>query len=231
MGTEVISSPAPGPSGGATPARSRLDELRASLVAADAARHRLARDIHDGSQQRLVSALIDLQLAEQCFDREPDRARRLLDEARAYIQFGLDDLRSLTAGIHPVALATHGLPAAVSTLAHTSALPVELDISPRRCVEPVEVAAYYLIAEALTNVSKHAAASGAQVTTRWVETEFVVEIVDDGVGGADPSQGSGLAGLQARLEMLGATLRIESRPGGGTLICASFPEAGHGATQ
>ncbi len=231
MGTDVISSPASGSSGEARSARLRLDELRASLVAADAARHRLARDIHDGSQQRLVSALLDLQLAEQCFDREPDRARRLLGEARDYVESGLEDLRALTAGLHPVALATYGLPSAVLTLAHTSALRVDLDISPRRCAERIEIAAYYLIAEALTNVGKHAAAGAVRVTTRWAGSDFVVEIHDDGVGDADPTRGSGLAGLQARVELLGGTMRILSRPGSGTQICASFPEAGHDASH
>jgi signal transduction histidine kinase len=205
------------------------DELVASrariVTTAQEARRRLARDLHDGAQQRLVAALIALQLAEQRFDHDPAAARDLLHEALAHTRDGLDDLRQLAAGVHPAVLTTRGLRAAVDALAQRSLLPIAVDARDDRYPPHIEFAAYFLIAEALTNAVKHAHAARASVRLRERAGTLDVEVTDDGRGGAN-ANGSGLQGLIDRVEALGGSLAIDSPPGGGTRLHANLPLTG-----
>jgi PAS domain S-box-containing protein len=207
----------------------RIAELQASRVriidAADDARRRLARDLHDGAQQRLLSALLRLGLVERRLG--PDGpAVGLVREARAELDAGLADLRELARGIHPAVLTDHGLSAAVRALADRCGLPVEIhdDLSQR--LEPaVETALYYTVAESLTNVVRYANASGATVTLRRADGWAIAEIADEGCGGADPRRGSGLRGLTDRLGALHGSLEVDSPPACGTRLRARIPVA------
>jgi signal transduction histidine kinase len=205
------------------------DELVASrariVTTAQEARRRLARDLHDGAQQRLVAALIALQLADQRFDHDPAAARQLLHEALAHTRDGLDDLRQLAAGVHPAVLTTRGLHAAVDALAQRSVLPIAVDVAEGRYPSHVESAAYFVIAEAVTNAVKHARAAHAAVRLLEQAETLDVEVTDDGRGGADRN-GSGLQGLIDRVEALGGSLTIDSPPGGGTRLHACLPLTG-----
>jgi signal transduction histidine kinase len=205
------------------------DELLASrariVTTAQETRRRLARDLHDGAQQQLVAALIALQLADQRFDRDPVAARQLLREALAHTRDGLGDLRRLAAGVHPAVLTTRGLHAAVDALAQRSPLPVDLDAPDRRYPPHIESAAYFLVAEALTNAVKHAQATHAAVRLRERAGAVDIEVTDDGRGGAD-RYGSGVQGLIDRVEALGGTVEIDSPRGGGTRLHACLPLAG-----
>jgi signal transduction histidine kinase len=208
--------------------RARLEALRASrarlVEAGDAERRRLTRDLHDGAQQRLVSLMIELRLARQRFDEDPDLARRLLDSAVENASAAVDDLRDLAAGIHPAVLSQRGLDAAIESLATRASFPVELESRlPDRLPLPVETAAYFVVAEALTNVAKYADATYAAVSARVEDDTAVIEIRDDGSGGADASSGSGLRGLADRVGALDGTLRVDSPAGAGTVIRASIP--------
>jgi signal transduction histidine kinase len=202
------------------------DELLASrariVTAAQDARRRLARDLHDGAQQRLVGALIALQLADQRFDQEPEVARELLREALGHTREGLDDLRELAAGVHPGVLTTRGLHAAVHALAHRTRLPVDVDALERRYLPHIESAAYFVVAEALTNAVKHAGATQAWVRIRERAGALDVQVADDGYGGADRN-GGGLQGLVDRVDALGGSLIIDSPLGGGTRLHACLP--------
>jgi signal transduction histidine kinase len=208
--------------------RAHLEELRASRVriveAADAERRRLERDLHDGTQQRLVSASMALGLAEATLSADPERARRILDESRRTLAAALDELRELSQGIHPGLLTERGLGPALQELAYAAPLPIELSVPiGERLPGPVEAAAYYVVAEALTNVAKYASANAASVTVTSRNGRVLVEVRDDGVGGADPVRGSGLRGLADRVEALGGTLAVESPPGEGTRLRAEIP--------
>ena len=204
------------------------EELLASrariVTTAQEARRRLARDLHDGAQQRLVAALIALQLADQRFDHDLGAARQLLQEALGHTRDGLDDLRQLAAGVHPAVLTSRGLHAAVDALARRSMLAIAVDVdSPDgRYPTHVESAAYFFVAEALTNIVKHAEAAHAAVRLRERAGTLEVEVTDDGRGGANRN-GSGLQGLVDRVEALGGTVTIESGPAGGTRLYACFP--------
>src|SRR4051812_16364533 len=200
--------------------------LQAALRAAQTKeRRRLERDLHDGAQQRLVGLGLELALAEARAERDPPGTRELLTRARGELMLALNELRELARGIHPAVLTARGLAAALEGLAARIPLPVALDVRLARLPEPVEVAAYYVAAEALTNVVKHARAASALVRL-WCEAGFViVEVADDGVGGADAAAGSGLRGLQDRVEALGGGLDICSPPDGGTRIRATLPVA------
>jgi signal transduction histidine kinase len=205
----------------------RYDDLRAAsarLVAAtDAARRRIERDLHDGAQQRLVSLSVSLNLARK--NVEPgSKTAALLDSAMRELTAGLADLRELARGIHPAVLTERGLDPALESLAARAPLPVRVSASIEgRLPQPVEAAAYFVVMEALTNVAKYASATAAEVTVQQVNGHVVVGVQDDGVGGADPAAGSGLAGLADRVAALGGRLWVESPPGGGTVVRAEMP--------
>jgi signal transduction histidine kinase len=208
--------------------RAHLDELRASRVriveAADAERRRLERDLHDGTQQRLVSVSMALGLAESKLGSDPESARKILDETRKTLGTTLQELRELSQGLHPGILTERGLGPALQELAYGSPVPIELSVpKEERLPEPVEAAAYYVVAEALTNVAKYASASSVSVRVGSRNGRAVVEVSDDGVGGADPARGSGLRGLADRVEALGGRLAVESPPGEGTRLRAEIP--------
>jgi PAS domain S-box-containing protein len=199
-----------------------IEASRARIVeAADEARRRLERDLHDGAQQCLVVALLTLK-------RASDRARGtpaepLLEETLGHLERGLAQLRELAHGLHPSVLSGRGLAAALQTLADRSPVPVELRAASTRADLAVETAIYFTVAEALTNVAKYAQATRAFVDVALEDGTLVAEIRDDAVGGANPSSGSGLRGLVDRLEALGGTLEIVSPAGGGTIIRARAP--------
>jgi signal transduction histidine kinase/integral membrane sensor domain MASE1 len=205
----------------------KLATSRARVVeAGDAERRRLERNLHDGAQQRLVSIAVQLRLVEVSFDANPTRARQDLADAQEQLNHALAELRDLARGIHPAILTDGGLAPALSALAHRAPLPVELTQLPDdRLPEQVEAAAYYLVAEAITNVAKHAHASHVAVSVRRDNGRILVRVADDGVGGADPVAGSGLHGLADRVEALHGRLRVDSPPGGGTRLEAHIPLA------
>jgi signal transduction histidine kinase len=208
--------------------RAHLDELRASrarvVEAAHAERRRLERDLHDGTQQRLVSVSMSLGLAGSKLSSDPRAARRILDETRTALGAALQELRELSQGIHPGILTERGLGPALQELAYGAPIPVELAVSfGERLPEPAEAAAYYVVAEALTNVAKYASATLVSVTVSNRSGQAVVEVSDDGVGDADPARGSGLGGLADRVEALGGRFAVESPPGGGTRLRAEIP--------
>ena len=206
----------------------RLEELAASrariVTAGDVERRRLERNLHDGAQQRLVSLSVSLQLALENLDSDPAAARATLADACDELALAHEELRELARGLHPAVLSNHGLRPAVGMLADRASIPVEIgEIPERRLPEPVEAAAYYLIAEALTNVTKYAQASEVRVRIGAGDASVVVEVSDDGVGGADPATGSGLRGLADRVEALGGTLEVVSPAGAGTTLKAKIP--------
>jgi PAS domain S-box-containing protein len=202
-------------------------ELRASrariVTAGDEARRQLERNLHDGAQQRLVALSLSLRLAQSQVSTDPVAAQSVLEGAREELAAALDDLRELARGIHPAVLTDRGLAAAVETLAGRSPVPVEFEAPEEELPKPVEAAAYYVIAEALANVIKYAGATAVRVRVSCKDGRVVVEVSDDGVGGADPSEGSGLSGLSDRVEALGGTLEVVSPRGGGTCVTAVFP--------
>jgi PAS domain S-box-containing protein len=206
------------------------DELIASrarlVTAADAARQRITRDLHDGAQQHLVATLINLQLAEQRWESAPHRARELLHQALADTRRGIADLRELAAGLHPSVLAQHGLADAVRALADRVPVPVEIDVPGIRLPAPIEASLYFFCAEALTNIVKHAQATRAWVRLEAAAGQCAVEVGDDGIGGARPrTQTSGLIGLSDRIGALRGTLDIISPAAGGTVLRATIPVA------
>src|SRR5215207_102219 len=208
--------------------RARLEELRASrariVEAAQQERRRIERDLHDGTQQRLVSIAMTLGLADSRLDRDPPAARSLLDEARASLTDALRELRELSQGIHPGILNERGLRAALEELAYSARLPLELEIAlSQRLPDRVEAAAYYVVSEALTNIAKHAEASAVRIRVQRTDGRAVVEVADDGVGGADNARGTGLRGLADRVDALGGRLRVESPRGRGTVVHAEIP--------
>jgi len=208
--------------------RARLEDLAASrariVTAGDVERRRLERNLHDGAQQRLVAISLSLRLALTRLDADPVAARAILTGAGEELTVALDELRELARGLHPAVLADHGLRAAVEMLAGRAPVVVQIDEIPgERLPEAVEAAAYYLIAEALTNVAKYARASTARVRVMTAGAGVVVEVSDDGIGGADPGNGSGLRGLADRVEALGGTLAVRSPAGGGTALRAEIP--------
>jgi signal transduction histidine kinase len=204
-------------------ARSEVAASRARTVAAtDDERRRVVRDLHDGAQQRLVNTIITLKLARQALEAEQEGARALLDEALDHAEGANVELRELAHGILPAALSQGGLRAAVDSLASRSAVPLEIDMPVGRLPTAVEATAYFVIAEALTNVAKHARAAHAEVVARIEGDALAVRVRDDGAGGARPD-GTGLLGLADRLAALDGRLRIESPVDGGTLVSAVIP--------
>jgi PAS domain S-box-containing protein len=206
----------------------RLEELAASrariVTAGDVERRRLERNLHDGAQQRLVSLALSLRVALAKLATDPAAARAVLQDAGDELSRALEELRELARGLHPAVLTDRGLRAAVEMLAGRAPIPVEIvEVPDQRLPEPVEAAAYYLIAEALTNVTKYADASTVRVRVATRDGSVVVEVSDDGVGGADPAAGSGLRGLADRVEALGGTLEVSSPAGAGTSLRAEIP--------
>jgi PAS domain S-box-containing protein len=204
--------------------RAQLAASRARIVrAGDEERRRLERNLHDGAQQRLVTLSLGLRLAESRLD-DPDAARALLESASSELAQALEELRELARGIHPAMLSDRGLGPALEALAARTPVPVELeDGTDGRLPPPVEAAAYYVIAESLTNVAKYADAAAAHVRVAHENGLAVVEVEDDGVGGADASRGSGLRGLADRVEALEGRLSITSEHGHGTRVRAEIP--------
>jgi PAS domain S-box-containing protein len=201
-----------------------LEESRARIVEAqDDARRRLERNLHDGAQQRLVALSLSLRLAQTQLHSNPDAAEQLLEASREELAQALEELRELARGIHPAVLTDRGLPEALEALAARTPLPVDLDAPEERLPGPVEAAAYYVVSEALANVTKYANASSVRVQISQLNGSAMVEVSDDGVGGADPERGSGLRGLADRLSALRGTLSVESPPGAGTCIRAEIP--------
>jgi signal transduction histidine kinase len=206
-------------------AHEQLTASRARIVeAGDAERRRLERNLHDGAQQRLVSVALDLRVIRSILDRDPQKAGGLLSSAQDQLGQGLDDLRELARGIHPAVLTDRGLGAALESLAMRAPVPVEITEMPdERLAGPVEAAAYYVVAEAITNVAKYAHASHATVSVRRVNGNAMVTVADDGVGGADPGRGTGLRGLADRVAALDGHLDVESTAEHGTRISAEIP--------
>jgi signal transduction histidine kinase len=197
---------------------------RARIVeAGDSARRRLERDLHDGAQQRLVALAMALRLAETRIQDDPAGAEQLIASAREDLARSLAELRELAQGIHPAVL-DHGLAVALDSLATRSAIPVGLAIKlTDRLPEPVEIAAYFVASEALANIDKYAQASSVTISVSRGNGLAVIEIADDGVGGADDARGSGLRGLADRVEALGGQLQVVSPIGQGTVLTAEMP--------
>ena len=209
-------------------AKSRADlaESRARIVrAGDEARRRFERDLHDGAQQRLVSLGLELRTAEATVPPELGDVRGRLSRLGTGLNDVLDNLRELSRGLHPAVLSEDGLTPALSSLALRSAVPVDLrlDLGGERFEEPVEVAGYYVVAEALTNTAKHADASRVEVRAKRGDGWLELTVTDDGRGGADLLGGSGLTGLVDRVEAIGGTLHADSSPGVGTAIHVKLP--------
>ncbi len=203
--------------------RSELLASRARIVtAADEQRRRVVRDLHDGAQQRLVNAVITLQIAHGQAGVPPGLAP-LIDEALRHAEAAIDDLRELAHGIHPALLTSRGLAAAVEGLADRAPVPVEVEISDRRYAPAIESAAYFVSAEALTNVAKYAQASRVQIHATVHAGALTLIVEDDGIGGARLDGGRGLAGLLDRVAALDGTLTVDSPPAHGTRICAEIP--------
>ena len=206
-------------------AQAALTASRARIVAtADATRRRIERNLHDGCQQRLVSLALDLRAAQETAPPGAGEHVDQLDEVAAGLDDVLEELREIASGLHPAILADGGLRPALKTLARRSAVPVDLDNQvDRRLPEPVETAAYYTISEALTNTAKHARATTADIQVTESDGILHVRIRDNGRGGADFNEGSGLVGLNDRAEALGGHLRLHSPPGAGTTIEIELP--------
>ena len=205
-------------------AREQLAASRARIVeAADAARRRIERDLHDGAQQRLVSLALSLRVLESSLEQN-SAASSELAAARAELDAALEELRELARGIHPSILTDRGLEAALGNVAGRSTVPVELDLdSCGKLPLSVQTTAYFVVAEALTNASKHADSDRIEVRVALGEGHAMVEVRDYGSGGVDPARGSGLSGLADRVSALGGTLEIESPVGAGTTIRARIP--------
>jgi signal transduction histidine kinase len=208
--------------------RARVQELqasRANLVTVGLAeRRRLERDLHDGAQQRLVALSLQLKLAAAKLEGDPLRARELLSDAGDELRVALEELRELARGIHPAVLTDRGLDAAVDALVSRTPLPVDVVEMPSgRLPTNVEAAAYFVVAEGLTNVAKYARAANASVSVEQVDGHVRVAVSDDGVGGADPVRGTGLQGLRDRLAALDGRLELASPAGGGTRLEAVIP--------
>jgi signal transduction histidine kinase len=205
----------------------RLVELQASrariVEAGDAARRRIERDLHDGAQQRLVSVSLELGLAQARLAADPG-ARQIVADARERLGVALNELRELSQGIHPGILTERGLRAALDELAYTVPVPVALEVRPGgRLPEGIEAAAYFVVAEALANATKHAAATRVWVSIGRADGRLLIEVRDDGAGGAAAERGTGLRGLADRVDALGGTLAVESAAGSGTRLTAEFP--------
>jgi signal transduction histidine kinase len=207
--------------------RAKVEELHDSrerlIEVGMAERRALERNLHDGAQQRLVSLALSLRLARTRLQSDPAEASELLDGAASELELALNELRELARGIHPAVLSERGLAAALGTLARRAPLEVAVEAPSERLPAPVELAAYYVVSEALTNVVKYADASRATIAITRENGRLQVEVADDGVGGADPARGSGLRGLADRVGALDGRFEVDSERGGGTVVRARIP--------
>jgi len=211
-----------------TDARMLVEELATSrrriVATADETRRRVERDLHDGAQHRLVLTNLTLKRALQSVNSGSEDVAGLIEEAVVSTERAYDELRELARGLHPVILSTSGLAPALKGIALRSPIPVALDLQAHdRLPERIEVTAYYVASEALTNAAKHSRASAVHVTLTAADGDVRLSISDDGVGGADPAGGSGLIGLKDRVEAAGGTLTVESPPGEGTCLTVELP--------
>jgi signal transduction histidine kinase len=203
----------------------RLETSRAAAVdSAEAERRRIERDLHDGAQQRLVALAMGLGAARERIETDPEAGRQLVAEAHEEAKAALKEVRDLVRGIHPVILEDRGLDAALSAVVARTPVPVTLDVDvAERPPAVVESTAYFVVTEALTNVARHSSATRAAVSIARAGNRVVIEVRDDGVGGADPAQGTGLQGLRDRVTALGGTLHLVSPPGGPTTLLVDLP--------
>ena len=205
----------------------RLRTVEASrsraVEGAEAERRRIERDLHDGAQQRLVALAMNLGMAKERYDEDPEATRALIDEAHAEAKRAMVELRDLARGLHPAVLTDRGLGPALSAVAARSAVPVALSVDVSgRLDESIEGIAYFLVSEALANVAKHSGATEARVAIGRRGDRLVIEVTDDGCGGAEPT-GSGLTGLRDRVEAVDGWFHVASPPGGPTTILAELP--------
>jgi signal transduction histidine kinase len=206
-------------------AQTELKASRSRIVAsADETRRRIERDLHDGAQQRLVSITLQLRAAQAAVPPGLDQLAAHLDSVAGDLTRALDELREMARGIHPTILAEGGLTPALRTLARRSSVPVDLQVRTKgRLPERVEVTAYYVVSEALTNAAKHAQASEIRIQVDSADGTLRLTVSDDGAGGANPAEGSGLVGLKDRVEAAGGRLTVHSPPGQGTRLTADLP--------
>ncbi|MFF2650876.1 sensor histidine kinase [Streptomyces sp. NPDC058045] len=202
-----------------------LESDRGAVVDTAAADlRRIERDLHDGAQARLVSLAMDLGLAREKLQEDPEAAARMVDEAHGEVKTALQELRDLARGIHPAVLTDRGLDAALSSLASRCTVPVRVEVDlPARPAPAIEGIAYFVVSELLQNVSKHSGASRATVDVWKVEHRLILQVMDNGTGGADPVAGSGLAGLAERLDAVDGVLVVDSPPAGPTRVTAELP--------
>jgi len=212
---------------------SELEASRVRIIsAADEARRRVERDLHDGAQQRILTVALKAQMLAESQAAQTAGLDAELLSLGVELDGVLEELRTLASGLHPAALSHGGLAPALRTLARRSLVPVVLDVRlPGGVAESVEVAAYYVVAETLTNTTKHAEASRIDVTVELRDGRLWVCVRDDGVGGADPARGSGLEGLKDRIEAFGGTMTLDSPSGGGTTLVAQLPLPEHPALE
>jgi signal transduction histidine kinase len=208
--------------------RARLLELQASrarlVQATDSERRRIERDLHDGTQQRLVSIAMSLGLLETKLPGQAEAAQSLVRETREALTVALAELRELTHGINPPLLTERGLPAALDELCRRAAIATHLEVTiDQRLAEEVETAAYFMVSEALSNAAKHSHGSEIRVFASYRGQRLTIEIGDDGIGSATPTGGSGLRGLADRIEALGGRFTVSSPPGRGTTLRAEIP--------
>ena len=210
--------------------REELIASRARIVAAaDDARRRLERDIHDGAQQRLVSLGLKLRLAEDLVPSDCAELKDELSQSVSGLNAVFQELQEISRGIHPAILSRGGLAAGFKTLARRSSVPVSLDVAiEHQLSDAVEVAAYYVVAEALTNAAKHSQASEVKVRAHTTDENLIVLVSDDGIGGANSRHGSGLIGLKDRIEVLGGRMRLASPAGEGTTLDITIPHGPNG---
>ncbi|MGW1168831.1 sensor histidine kinase [Streptomyces sp. NPDC002550] len=213
---------------GPSPLSARVVELESDRgVVVDTAAadlRRIERDLHDGAQARLVSLAMDLGLAKEKLREDPRAAARMVDEAHGEVKTALQELRDLARGIHPAVLTDRGLDAALSSVASRCTVPVRVEVDlPARPAPAIEGIAYFTVSELLQNISKHSRARSASVDVWRAENRLMLQVTDDGVGGADASRGSGLAGLAGRLDAVDGVLVVESPAGGPTVVIAELP--------
>jgi signal transduction histidine kinase len=208
----------------------KLEEVRASrariVEAGDTERRRIERNLHDGAQQRLIAVMLQLRMLATGRDRDEARLRSGLDRAAGELGNALDELRDLAHGLHPSVLTDEGFAGALEFLAERSPVPVALDVDDVRRSGTVEATAYYVVAEALANAAKYASAQRVDVRVQGADGRFLVEVTDDGAGGASPASGSGLRGLADRVAAVGGTLTVDSPAGAGTRVRAELPDRG-----